>query len=72
MRYILDKGQCTFYDIVNHSERAPSTISWHLSRLRDNRLIISTSRNPGGHQAYKIIKRDLISRILSKYTRKFV
>jgi predicted transcriptional regulator len=27
MQYLLDQGQSTFYDIVNYSERAPSTIS---------------------------------------------
>jgi predicted transcriptional regulator len=28
IQYLLKQGQSTFYDIVNHSERAPSTISW--------------------------------------------
>ena len=71
MQYILNQGQSTFYDIVNHSKRAPSTISWHLNRLKDNKLIISTNHH-GKPQAYKIVKRDTVSRILSKHTRKFV
>jgi predicted transcriptional regulator len=71
MQHILNQGQSTFYDIVNHSKRAPSTISWHLNRLKDNKLIISTNHH-GKPRAYKIVKRDTISRILSKHTRKFV
>jgi predicted transcriptional regulator len=45
VQHLLDQGQSTFYDIVNHSERAPSTISWHLNRLKDRKLIISTSHH---------------------------
>src|ERR671912_1797140 len=63
VQYLLDQGQSTFYDIVNHSKRAPSTISWHLNRLKDNKLIISTNHH-GKPQSYKIVKRDTASRIL--------
>ena len=37
VQYLLDQGQSTFYDIVNHSKRAPSTISWHLNRLKNGK-----------------------------------
>jgi predicted transcriptional regulator len=71
MQYLLDQGQSTFYDIVNHSKRAPSTISWHLNRLKDRKLIKSTS-NHGKPQAYKIIEKDTIAKMLSKYTRMLI
>src|ERR687896_1109680 len=71
MQHILNQGQSTFYDIVNHSKRAPSTISWHLNRLKDRKLIISTYYG-GKPQAYKIINKNAVSRILSKHTRKFI
>ena len=57
VQYLLDQGQSTFYDIVNHSQRAPSTISWHLNRLRNGKLITSNSRN-GKLHAYKIINKN--------------
>jgi predicted transcriptional regulator len=71
VQYLLEQGQSTFYDIVNHSKRAPSTISWHLNRLKNKKLIISTGHR-GEPQAYEIIKKDTITRLLSKHTRLFV
>jgi predicted transcriptional regulator len=71
VQYLLEQGKSTFYDIVNHSKRAPSTVSWHLNRLRNRKLIISTSHG-GKPQAYKIINKYAVSRILSKHARKFV
>jgi predicted transcriptional regulator len=67
IQFLLEQGQGNFYDIVNHSKRAPSTISWHLSRLKNGRLISSTSRN-GKPYTYKIINKNSVARILSKHT----
>ena len=71
IQFLLDQGQSTFYDIVNHSERAPSTISWHLNRLKKRKLIVSISHG-SKPRAYKVIKEDTIARILSAHTKKFV
>jgi predicted transcriptional regulator len=71
VQYLLEQDQSTFYDIVNHSKRAPSTISWHLNRLKNGRLITSTSRN-GKPRAYKIINKNTVAKILSKHIRKFI
>ena len=71
VQYLLDQGQTTFYDIVNHSRRAPSTVSWHLDRLRKRKLVTSTSHG-SDPQAYKIIDKNTVSRILSKHTSKLV
>jgi predicted transcriptional regulator len=71
VQYLLEQGKSTFYDIVNHSKRAPSTVSWHLNRLRNRKLITST-RHGDEPQAYRIISKDTVSRVLSKHTRKFV
>jgi predicted transcriptional regulator len=72
VQYLLDQGQSTFYDIVDHSKRAPSTISWHLNRLKGRKLITSIRYYHGKPQTYKIIEKDAIAKMLSKYTRKFV
>jgi DeoR/GlpR family transcriptional regulator of sugar metabolism len=37
--FLLERGQSTFKDIVNFIDRAPSTISWHLSKLENAELI---------------------------------
>jgi predicted transcriptional regulator len=70
MQYLLDQGQSAFYDIVNYSERAPSIILWHLNRLKDRKLITSTSYHRGKSQEYKIIEKDAVAKTLFKYTRK--
>jgi predicted transcriptional regulator len=69
-QYLLDQGQSTFYDIVSHSERSPSTVSWDLNRLKNRKLIISTSHH-GGPQAYKIMNKNDVINVL-KDRRKFV
>jgi predicted transcriptional regulator len=71
IQYLLEQGQSTFYDIVNHSKRAPSTVSWYINRLKNRKLVTST-RHGGEPQAYKIINKKAVSRVLSKHTRKFV
>jgi predicted transcriptional regulator len=65
IQYLLDQDNSTFYDIVSHSKRAPSTVSWHLNRLRNGKLITSTSRIGKPH-AYKIVNKNTVARILSK------
>jgi predicted transcriptional regulator len=71
MQYLLEQGQSTFYDIVNLCERAPSTISWHLNRLKNRKLIASDSHY-SKPQLYKIINKNIVARILSKYIGAFV
>ena len=71
VQHLLVQGQSTFYDIVNHTERAPSTISWHLNRLKSRNLIISTSYY-GEPQTYKVMNKNNVTKILSKHTREFV
>jgi predicted transcriptional regulator len=71
VQYLLGQGQSTFYDIVNHSKRAPSTVSWHLIRLKKGKVVTSVSYN-GKPQVYKIINKNAVAKIVSKYTGKFV
>lgn len=71
MQYLLEHDQSTFYEIVSHSKRAPSTISWHLNRLKNGKLITSASHN-GKPQDYKIMKKNTVAKTLSKHTDAFV
>lgn len=72
VQYLLDQGHCTFFDIVNLTERAPSTVSWHLNKLKNRKLIISTSHHGEHHPTYKVMNKDNVAKFLSKHTRDFV
>src|ERR671926_1633634 len=37
--FILEHDSCTFNEIIEYTKKAPSTISWHLKRLRDSGII---------------------------------
>jgi predicted transcriptional regulator len=53
----------TFKDIVQFTEKASSTVSWHLSRLRQGGIISVTM---GTHRVYRLKNRDLVIRIMKK------
>ena len=64
--YILEYGPCHFNDIVNYTNKAPSTISWHLSRLRDSNIIKVGRQNEFHYYDIKINKSKL-GMIIKKY-----
>jgi predicted transcriptional regulator len=69
--FILDHDSCTFNEIIEYTKKAPSTISWHLKRLRDSG-IISVIYNAGRCQRlYKVRDFQLITNVLSKYKESF-
>ena len=37
--YLLEHYSCTFNEIVEYTDKAPSTISWHLKRLKDAGIV---------------------------------
>lgn len=68
--FILQHDSCIFNEIVDHINKAPSTVSWHLKRLRDAGIIsiISGER----HQLYRIVDGEVVANILYKYKESFV
>ena len=68
--FILDHNLCTFSEIIEYTKKAPSTISWHLKRLKDSG-IISVFYNTGHHQLYTVRDFESITSILSKYKQSF-
>ena len=69
--FILDHDSCTFNEIIEYTKKAPSTISWHLKRLRDSG-IISVIYNAGRCQRlYKVRDFQLVTNVLSKYKESF-
>jgi DNA-binding transcriptional ArsR family regulator len=67
--FILEHDMCTFNEIVDHTGKAPSTISSHLKRLRGAGIILI--RHGEYHQLYRVAEGDLIAEVLSKYTASF-
>jgi predicted transcriptional regulator len=68
--FIVEHDLCTFNEVVEYIKKAPSTVSWHLKRLKDAGLITTI---PGeGFQLYKVTNRDGVMNILSKYKESFV
>jgi DNA-binding transcriptional ArsR family regulator len=67
--FILEHNMCTFNEIVDHTGKAPSTVSSHLKRLRGAGIILI--RHGEYHQLYRVAEGDLIAEVLSKYTASF-
>jgi DNA-binding transcriptional ArsR family regulator len=67
--FILEHDMCTFNEIVDHTGKAPSTVSSHLKRLREASIVLV--RHGEYHQLYRVVERDLIAEVLSKYTASF-
>jgi predicted transcriptional regulator len=67
--FILEHNICTFNEIVDHTNKAPSTISWHLKKLKDAGII---SVQYGQYQLYRLTNREVVAEILYKYRGSFV
>ena len=68
--YILEHGACGFHDIMIHTKKVPSTISWHMARLKAVNIVKVRRQNEFNYYEIgmdKLILQDL----LSKYTRSF-
>src|SRR5215208_4990542 len=68
--FILDNEMCTFNEIVDHTGKAPSTVSSHLKRLKDAGIV--SVRHGQYYRLYRIVEGDLIAEVFSKYTVSFV
>ena len=68
--FVLEHDMCTFNEIVDHIQKAPSTVSSHLMRLRDAGVILI--RHGEYHQLYRVAESELVAEVLSKYTTSFV
>jgi predicted transcriptional regulator len=67
--FMLDNDLCTFNEIVDHTGKAPSTVSSHLKRLKGDGII--TVRYGEQYQLYRLADRELVVEVLSKYRASF-
>ncbi len=68
--FILEHDHCTFGEIVENSGKAPSTISWHLNRLRDAGIISMSYGERTQH--YTIVDSREVKKILVMYKDAFL
>jgi predicted transcriptional regulator len=66
--FTLEHDSCTFNEIVKHSGKSPSTISWHLRRLCAGGII---AVHYGQYNIYRIIDKKLVNQMLRKYKQSF-
>jgi predicted transcriptional regulator len=69
--YIMEYGPCGFNDIVNHTKKVPSTVSWHLTRLKDANITKVGRQNELNYYEIKINKLTL-QNLLNKYKSSFI
>lgn len=69
--YILENDSCTFSDIVEYVDKRPSTVSYHLKRLKDGNIVTST-KGQKQNSLYNIINRESISVVINKYKDSFL
>jgi DNA-binding transcriptional ArsR family regulator len=68
MLFLIEHDSCTFNEIVDHMQKAPSTVSLHLRRLREGGMI---SIRYGEYQLYSLTNRDIVCEVLAKYKSSF-
>ena len=67
---MLENGACGFNDILTHARKVPSTISWHMGRLKAANIVKVRKQNEFNY--YEIgMDRKILQDLLSKYTRSF-
>jgi predicted transcriptional regulator len=67
--FVLKNEFCSFSEIVDHIDRAPSTIFWHLKKLKEAGILDTNYGN--NHFLYSIADKEMISRILLEYKESF-
>src|SRR5688572_2830317 len=73
--YILENGTCRFNDLMIHTKKVPSTISWHMGRLKAANIINIRKQNESKYYQIcmdKLILQDLLSKYKSSFTEKIV
>jgi predicted transcriptional regulator len=63
--YLLEHHSCTFNEIVEYTGKAPSTISWHLKRLKDAGIV--SFRYYRQHQVYELTNGEVVAETFYKY-----
>ena len=72
IKFIIGHNLCTFNELVEHSGKASSTVSWYLKRLREAGIISVNISVNTEYQLYYIENAELVSEVLDKYRESFI
>jgi predicted transcriptional regulator len=67
--FMLKNEFCTFNEIVDHVGKAPSTVSWHIKRLKEAGILDTSYGND--HFLYRITDRVMVNRVFLEYKESF-
>jgi predicted transcriptional regulator len=67
--FVLNNDLCTFNELVDHTCKAPSTISWHIKKLREAGILRIIHGND--RILYSLTDKATINRILLEYQETF-
>ncbi|NOJ29920.1 MAG: hypothetical protein DA328_07120 [Nitrososphaeraceae archaeon] len=70
IQFIIENPHCTFNEIVDYCGKVPSTISWHLSKLKESEIVENLKSNNTG--TYTVKKCDKVNEIIEKHKNSFV
>jgi predicted transcriptional regulator len=67
--FILEHDLCMFGEVVEHTKKAQSTVSWHLKRLSEAGIISISYGSE--YQLYSTVNNNLVKTVLCKYKETF-
>lgn len=67
--FVINNDLCTFNEIVDHIGKAPSTISWHVKKLREAGILRMIHGND--RILYSLTDKAIINRVLLEYQETF-
>lgn len=68
LTFILKHKMCTFDSIVEHTNKAPSTVSWHLKTLLESRIVSVQKSERNKYLVYRLNSTRFIRNLLSKFS----
>jgi predicted transcriptional regulator len=73
--YILENGSCGFNDIIIHTRKVRSTISWHMARLKAANIVKVRKQYEFNYYEIgmdRLLLQDLLYKYKSRFTEKIV
>ena len=70
IQYIIENPYCTFNEIVDFCDKVPSTVSWHLNKIKECNILEILKKN--NTSVYSIKKSDIVNDIIERHKENFV
>lgn len=70
IHYLIENPYCTFNEIVDFCDKVPSTVSWHLNKLKECNILEILRKN--NTSVYSIKKSVVVNDIIKRHKENFV